>query len=92
VKLSLTSKKFGKYLIRTRQALGISQLDLSRRLKFSAQFLGRIEKGEVPMPPDALVMAIHILSLDKRQIEAIFVGEFRRKLKELIRLRPTGTE
>ena len=63
----------GQYFIEQREALGVSQVELATGLGFSAQFMGRIEKGDVGIPEDALVKAVAILNLDPSRIRKIYM-------------------
>lgn len=62
----------GLYFIEQREALGISQAELATFLGFSAQFMGRIEKGEVGTPEDALIKAVSILELEPSRLRKIY--------------------
>ncbi len=42
----LAVRKFGKRLREVRQHMGISQMELGDRIKVTATYIGRIERGE----------------------------------------------
>lgn len=57
------NKKIGQIIVSSRRAQKINQASLARNLGFSAQFLGRIEKGAVSCPEIALKKVVKILSI-----------------------------
>lgn len=66
------AKMLGQYIFEQRQKLGFLQKDLAGQLDMSAQFLGRIEKGEVMIPDPALKKVIGILSLSENKLTTIY--------------------
>ncbi len=62
----------GAYILEKRKELGITQKDLRKSLGFSAQFLGRIEKGKVMIPEKCLVKLINLLQLDFSRLDKIY--------------------
>lgn len=76
------AKMLGQYILDERTEQNILQWQLAEKLEMSAQFLGRIEKGEVMMPEDALAKCIKLLSLDREKILTIYRlgGEERAKM------------
>ncbi len=57
----ILAKLLGEYILEKRKELGMSQKDLRKSLGFSAQFLGRIEKGKVMIPEKCIVRLINLL-------------------------------
>lgn len=66
------AKMIGQYIVERRQKLGLLQKDLSESLGISAQFLGRIEKGEVMIPEAVLVQSIKVLELKEDKLLKIY--------------------
>jgi transcriptional regulator with XRE-family HTH domain len=66
------AQMLGEYILEKRKELGMTQKDLKKSLGFSAQFLGRIEKGKVMIPEKCLVRLINLLELDFSRIEKIY--------------------
>lgn len=62
----------GRYIFEERQKVAMLQKDLAKELGVSAQFLGRIEKGEVMIPEDALKTAIKTLDLQASKLTKIY--------------------
>lgn len=77
------ARALGQYLRTRRIQLGLTQRQVKEHLGFSAQFLGRIEKGQAMVPEEALVALINILGLDRAELENIFVGASRRYINSL---------
>ncbi len=69
---SLFSQLAGEYILETRVRRDIMQKTLAKELGISAQFLGRIEKGEVPIPNDILAKTIALLDLAPARLKRIF--------------------
>jgi transcriptional regulator with XRE-family HTH domain len=74
----------GSYILESREAHGMLQKDLAKKLKMTGQFLGRIEKGAVGSPRDALIKTINILKLDAKKIIRIHVEAARLEALDLI--------
>ncbi len=68
----MARKMIGLYFLEQRESLGISQAELASVLGFSAQFMGRIEKGDVGTPEDALVKAVSFLELEPARLRKIY--------------------
>jgi DNA-binding XRE family transcriptional regulator len=66
------AKMLGQYISDTRQELSMRQRELANVLGISAQFLGRVEKGDVMIPDDVLSHCISILKLSRAQIITIY--------------------
>ncbi|MEQ1876481.1 MAG: helix-turn-helix transcriptional regulator [Bdellovibrionia bacterium] len=66
------AQMLGEYVLERRKELGMTQKELKKNLGFSAQFLGRIEKGKVMIPEKCLVKLINLLDLDFARIEKIY--------------------
>ncbi len=63
----------GSHIKEMRIRKGIKQKELSSQLKVSAQFLGKIEKGLVPIPAELLVKTIAILDLKQPLIRNAYL-------------------
>jgi transcriptional regulator with XRE-family HTH domain len=66
------AKMLGQSIIDSRRKSKISQKKLAQMLDVSAQFLGRIEKGDVMIPDPLLLKAIDELDLPQNKIISIF--------------------
>ena len=66
------AKMLGQYIADTRQEIPMRQRELAKTLGISAQFLGRVEKGDVMIPDGVLSHCISVLKLSKTQIIAIY--------------------
>ncbi|HEX4925775.1 MAG TPA: helix-turn-helix domain-containing protein [Bdellovibrionales bacterium] len=66
------AQQIGAYILERRKELGMTQKDLKKTLGFSAQFLGRIEKGKVMIPERCLVRLINLLELDFSRMDKIY--------------------
>lgn len=62
----------GLYILEQRNKLGILQKELAEETGISAQFLGRIERGEVMIPEPVLIKCISHLSLSERKMSQIY--------------------
>ncbi len=65
-------KMLGLYVLEQREALGLSQSELAAGLGFSAQFMGRIEKGEVGVPDPAMIKIVSILEFEPARLRKIY--------------------
>jgi transcriptional regulator with XRE-family HTH domain len=68
----LLAEMIGSYIFERRKELRITQKELKKSLGFSAQFLGRIEKGKVMIPEKYLTRLIAVLELDYERLDRIF--------------------
>ena len=66
------AKMIGQYILELRAKSDLNQKDLAKKLKISAQFLGRVEKGEVPIPDALLKKCISHLDMDEKKLIQIF--------------------
>ncbi len=66
------AKMIGQYILEIRAKSNVNQKDLAKKLKISAQFLGRIEKGEAPVPEALLKKCIAQLDMDEKKLIQIF--------------------
>lgn len=66
------AKMIGQYVLEQRLKLNILQKDLAEETGVSAQFLGRIERGEVMIPEPVLVNCIKTLSLSEKKMTQIY--------------------
>lgn len=66
------AQMLGEYILERRKELGLTQKDLKKSLGFSAQFLGRIEKGKVMIPEKCLIRLINLLDLDFGRVDKIY--------------------
>ena len=69
---SLLAEMIGAYIFERRRQLGVTQTELAKNLRCSAQFLGKIEKGHVMMPEPMLVKTIESLKMDQTQFRKIY--------------------
>ena len=75
--------KLGKYILTERRKQEIKQKTLAAKIGISAQFLGRIEKGEVFMPEKHLIKCIKILSLKEKKMTQIYKSSTLEKVRDL---------
>lgn len=73
----MSSNKFlkqmlGEYIVERRTQLNINQAELAQKVGFSAQFLGRIEKGNASLPVPALKKMINTLDMDSGKLRKIY--------------------
>lgn len=73
MKTSLNSKDLGHYIRAHRMELNLTQSYLAERLGMSAQFLGRIEKGEVDIPKKSLEILFEKFSLNREEVFGIYI-------------------
>ncbi len=70
---SSISLVIGSHIKETRTKKGIKQKELSSQLNVSAQFLGKVEKGLVPIPTELLIKTIAILDLKQPIIKNAYL-------------------
>ena len=70
--LSLT---IGTHIKTYRLKKGLKQKELSSALAVSAQFLGKLEKGLVPIPESVLAKSIAALDLKPKLIKKAYLDE-----------------
>ncbi len=78
------AKMLGQYILEERMEKKWLQKDLAKELDMSAQFLGRIEKGEVLIPESALIKSISLLDLKENRLQTIYRISAQRVVGELI--------
>jgi len=83
------AKMIGVYLLEERTKKRILQKDVAEQLGLSAQFLGRIEKGEVMAPEASLVQLIQILGLSETKMVQIYRTSAGLEAKDLFSAKPT---
>ena len=66
------AKMIGQYVLEQRTKLNILQKELAEELEISAQFLGRIERGDVMIPEPVLLKSIEILELNEKRMVQIY--------------------
>ena len=66
------AKMLGQYILEKRNKLGILQKELAEETGISAQFLGRIERGDVMVPEPVLLKCISYLSLNEKKMVQIY--------------------
>ena len=86
MKLDYLNQFLGTYILEARKKLGMNQIDLARALGFSAQFLGRIEKGEIGMPKEGLIKTIEVLCLNENKLHQIYRMAGKLGVQDLFRL------
>lgn len=80
---SLLAEMLGVYIVDQRKSRRITQARLAEMLGCSAQFLGRIEKGEVMMPDHMLETAIGAIGLDYGRMKKIYRLSAENRVDEL---------
>lgn len=80
---SSISLVIGTHIKEMRTRKGMKQKELSSQLQVSAQFLGKIEKGLVPIPSELLVKSIAILDLKQPLIKNAYLDYAREEASSL---------
>ena len=80
---SSISLVIGAHIKEMRTRRGMRQKELSSRLQVSAQFLGKIEKGLVPIPSELLIKTIAILDLKQLLIKNAYLDHAREEASNL---------
>lgn len=62
------NQEFGKLVVKARTTKNMTQANLAKKLNFSAQYLGRVERGTVRMPLAALRKTKTILDIPTKTI------------------------
>lgn len=65
----------GSHIKEMRLRKGFKQKELSSKLSVSAQFLGKVEKGLVPIPAELLVKTIALLDLKQPIVRNAFLEQ-----------------
>jgi DNA-binding XRE family transcriptional regulator len=52
----------------------LTQIAVCKKIGFSCQFYGKIEKGEVPCPEKALKKLVKLLRLQRTEVQKIFLS------------------
>ena len=66
------AKMIGNYIYESRQKKHILQYELAKDLDITAQFLGRVEKGDVMIPHNLLLKSIKLLDLKQEKLKRIY--------------------
>ena len=75
----------GECLNEHRHKLDITQKQMAKDLGISAQFLGRIEKGDVMAPRTVLIDALLMLNVSNSKITKIYKESAQKTADELIK-------
>ncbi len=67
-----------------REKKGISQTQAGRLLKFSEQFLGRIEAGDVPCPLVRAKKIQKVLNIKQSHLLGAYVNDYTNKISNLL--------
>ena len=78
------AKMIGTYILETRTKKKILQKDFSSKVGVSAQFIGRIERGEVMIPEPLLFKVITFLGLSEKKLTQIFRLAGEQQVQELL--------
>lgn len=65
------NKGMGELVVRRRKELGIPQYALAEKLGFSAQFLGRLEKGKAPIPAPSMKKVVKLLGIKSKEFHKV---------------------
>lgn len=65
------NKSFGRLIVSTREAKGLTQASLAEELGVSAQFLGRVEAGKTRMPVARFKRSVKYLGMDLELIKKL---------------------
>ncbi len=79
----LNSKRLGSYIKEARLKKSLLQKDVAYIVGCSAQFLGQIEKEEVPIPVETLVSLIKTLKLSERKLVSIYKQNYEEKARAI---------
>ncbi len=77
------AKMIGQYLFDERSKKNLLQKEVAEKLGLSAQFLGRIEKGDVMVPQSTLIQLIEILKLSEKKMIQIYQASANLEAKAL---------
>ncbi len=80
---SFLAKTLGHYISETRHEIPMRQRELAKTLGISAQFLGKIEKGEVMIPADVLSHCISVLKLGRSHIVSIYKAAAEKEAEQI---------
>lgn len=69
---SILAQMLGRYIVEARKDINMSQAVLAQQVKCSAQFLGKIEKGDALPPELILIRCVRILNLDSKKLRKIY--------------------
>ena len=86
------AKKFGEYVYHTRvQGKKEDQTGgtCSQIRRISPQFLGKIEKGEVPIPVDIQAKIIVLLKIPAKAVKSIYENAAKERANNLMKLANT---
>lgn len=76
--------KIGSLILGRRKALKKTQIEVAKELGVKPQFLGKIEKGEVPLPWERVPVLCRELNLKHKAITTALTIDFENKLKDQI--------
>ena len=78
-------KKLGKLIGQKRLAQSLTQTEVAKQLKISAQYYGRIEKGEVPCTAKAFRIIAKLIKLEKSVVSDLAGQTLRNELNQLFK-------
>jgi len=76
----MTHKNEGKFILSARKSAGLLQYELAKKLGVTAQFLGRIEKGDVSLPLDKAQLLTIITHTSLHKYAAARLKDYKQKL------------
>ena len=76
------ARLIGAYIIKARGEKGILQQEMADELEISAQFLGKMEKGDVPIPEILYDKAMAFLNASEAEIRDIKIKAAKLETKD----------
>lgn len=73
-------KEFGLVLFNARKKKKFGKSQVAKRLKFSAQFYGMVEKGSSPMPRKVLRKVCKLLAISRTDAITALVSDYEQYL------------
>jgi transcriptional regulator with XRE-family HTH domain len=78
-------KAIGKLLINARRKKNLKQRAVASRFGFSAQFLGKVEKGAVPFPYAKVNQAKMLLGIPLDAFKKAYLLDFKEKINSTLK-------
>jgi transcriptional regulator with XRE-family HTH domain len=83
--MSIPHKAIGKLLIDARRKKNLNQGTVANRFGFSAQFLGKVEKGAVPFPYTKVNQAKMLLGIPLAAFKKAYLRDFQEKINSTLK-------
>lgn len=83
--MAVPHKAIGKLLIEARRKKKLNQGIVASRFGFSAQFLGKVEKGAVPFPYAKVTQAKMLLGIPLAAFKKAYLRDFQEKIDSTLK-------